>query len=198
MALRHQTVTPYEVIVMDDGSTDNTEQNARRIKGVKNLSVISFNHTGKPGLLRNSGAKWADGNILVFMDADMLPPKDYIERITKSIIAGKDIATTHSEEYAYNTDSWIATHLFNKVRAKETVGARYGVARAILKSAFLKKGGFDARRGYFDDAAPVRARVVDAVIYHHNPDTIGKAAAHYWWVLRSIMKNTLRGWHDKT
>jgi len=58
----------YEVIVIDDGSSDNTFNEASKYleKGVK---VISQKNTGKPGAI-NTGIKNASGEIVITVDAD--------------------------------------------------------------------------------------------------------------------------------
>ncbi|MBO8852354.1 glycosyltransferase family 2 protein, partial [Staphylococcus aureus] len=62
-----QSINNYEVIVVDDGSTDKTVD---IIKEFKNVKVFSENHKGA-GAARNLGAKKANGDIFVFVDADM-------------------------------------------------------------------------------------------------------------------------------
>jgi glycosyltransferase involved in cell wall biosynthesis len=63
-----QTYTDYEVIVVDDGSTDDTPQ--RLLKYGERLKVLSLEHTGKPSVARNAAAATASGNLLAFLDSD--------------------------------------------------------------------------------------------------------------------------------
>jgi glycosyltransferase involved in cell wall biosynthesis len=56
---------PYEVIVVDDASTDRTAEIGRE----KNARVISVNHR-QIAATRNAGAAAATGDILIFVDAD--------------------------------------------------------------------------------------------------------------------------------
>lgn len=62
-----QTFTDYEVIVVDDGSTDNTLEILKNY-GDK-IKVLQQRNSG-PGAARNHGAKEAKGEFLTFIDSD--------------------------------------------------------------------------------------------------------------------------------
>jgi len=71
-SLNEQTVAPYEIIVADAGSQDNTRELAIKY----NARVVDG---GMPGVGRNAGVKVAQGNIYLFLDADVLPPAYFVE-----------------------------------------------------------------------------------------------------------------------
>ena len=66
----------YEVILVDDGSTDETAEVARSL-GVQVLSQANLG----PASARNTGAKQAEGEILLFTDADCEAAHDFVERM---------------------------------------------------------------------------------------------------------------------
>jgi cellulose synthase/poly-beta-1,6-N-acetylglucosamine synthase-like glycosyltransferase len=76
-ALAHQTVSAdlYEVLVVDDGSSDDTRARAEAHPGVRLLRQA---HAGKSSA-RNRGAQAARGEVLLFTDADCEPLPDWIE-----------------------------------------------------------------------------------------------------------------------
>jgi glycosyltransferase involved in cell wall biosynthesis len=65
-----QTFPPYEIIIVDDGSTDKTVEVASSYisKGIK---LVQKKHQGISGT-RNAGIKQSTGNYLAFLDADDL------------------------------------------------------------------------------------------------------------------------------
>src|SRR5579871_6631050 len=68
---------PLECIVVDDGSTDGSLQ----IAAAAGVTVISIPERRGPAYARNLGARRARGGILLFLDADVVPPRDALARV---------------------------------------------------------------------------------------------------------------------
>src|SRR5687767_15541045 len=60
----------YEVVVVDDGSTDNTLQLLESY-GDK-IKYLKLTHSGKPAVVRNAGLAKAQGELIAFQDSDDL------------------------------------------------------------------------------------------------------------------------------
>ena len=99
-----QTFTDFEVIMINDGSTDGSgkkcwewRQNDRRI------SVIS-KENGGPSSARNCGIRCAKGEFLVFIDPDDWVDDTYLEKLYTAIVeSGADIAECDVYKYNNNT-----------------------------------------------------------------------------------------------
>ena len=65
----NQTLQPYEVIVVDDGSTDNSVDNIKTY--FPKVTLIQQDNQG-PGAARNTGLRYANGDYIQFMDSDDL------------------------------------------------------------------------------------------------------------------------------
>lgn len=66
----------YEVFIVDDGSTDGSEE---LVGAYPHFHLISQQNSG-PGAARNNGTRRASGEIIAFTDADCVLPPDWLER----------------------------------------------------------------------------------------------------------------------
>jgi len=90
-SIKKQTYKNYEIIVADAGSKDSTIKIAKKY-GCKIVEG------GMPSIGRNAGAKVAKGHLLLFLDADVILPKDFLKKAIKEFEHRfLDIATTQFE-----------------------------------------------------------------------------------------------------
>jgi glycosyltransferase involved in cell wall biosynthesis len=75
-SLGAQTVPPSEIIVADSGSSDETAGIARSAG-----AIVAEGDRRGPGEGRNRGARAATGEILLFIDADCIPPRNLVESV---------------------------------------------------------------------------------------------------------------------
>lgn len=73
----HQTHPPHEIIVVDDGSTDDTPD---RVRTHPNVHLVQQENAG-PAAARNHGARVATGDIVVYTDSDCLPEPAWLEQL---------------------------------------------------------------------------------------------------------------------
>lgn len=79
--LNAQTYADFEVIVVDDGSTDTTPRLLQEFAGKVTfpLKTLSQTNSGQ-GVARNQGIEQAEGEILLFLGDDMLPANNLLEK----------------------------------------------------------------------------------------------------------------------
>ncbi|MBI2268252.1 MAG: glycosyltransferase family 2 protein [Candidatus Blackburnbacteria bacterium] len=195
-SLLGQTQRDLEIIVVDDGSTDNSKvkiQNAKLQLKIQNLKILTQKHRG-PGPARNLGVKHAKGEILVFVDADMTFAPDFVGKLIQPIEEGESRGTFSKLEYVKNSENvWAQCWGVNEgwvkgMRHPKDYPDKQKVFRAVLKSEFERVGGFSPTGEYTDDwtlsekLGYLAESAPGAVFYHKNPDSLEDVFFQAKWI----------------
>jgi glycosyltransferase involved in cell wall biosynthesis len=100
----NQTFKNYEFIIVDDGSTDQTEEviNRYRPKDPR-IKYIKTKNWGGPARPRNIGIEASKGSYISFLDDDDIWYKNKLEVVNKYIYENPEyILFCHNEDYYYN------------------------------------------------------------------------------------------------
>jgi len=145
-SLRGQTLSPSEVILVDDCSSDRTASLALEA----GIEVLSFPGRSGPAVARNAGAEKASGNIVLFLDADVTIPPDLIEGIAACFRSDRGIVAVQT---VYSpvcpADNMVSRYqnfyYFHALaRIKENYTATFATwCAAIRKETFADAGGFN-------------------------------------------------------
>lgn len=200
-SLVNQSSKNIEIIVVDDGSKENLKfkiQNEKLQLKIKNFKIFRQEHKGA-GMARNLGARKARGKILVFVDSDMIFDKNFIKELIKPIKEEKAKGTFSSQEYVANWENhWARCWNYNLgLKTKRRIPQNYPeesiVFRAILRSEFLRVGGFEAT-GYNDDWTLSRKLgyksklAKRAIYYHYNPANLKEVFDQARWRVKREYK----------
>lgn len=146
-ALNEQTRQPDEIIVADAGSTDGTVEIAKQ-HGAK---VVDG---GLPAAGRNLGAKAATSNLILFLDADVLPTPHFIETLVSEFYRKNlDAATCFMEAISENAIDQLlhqATNAYLMATQKVRPHAP-GFAILIWRDLHQTIGGFDEALALAED-----------------------------------------------
>jgi len=144
-AIRNRCVgdSKKEIIVVDTGSTDGTQEIAARL-GVRLLQIQGAGHGRAFGL--NHGAQEASGNILFFLDADSIPPPRY-DAFIKSALEDKRVVGG-AFDFALEGHEFGLRVVESVNRLRYHLWFRYYGDQGIFvrKEVFDKVGGYPLRR----------------------------------------------------
>jgi glycosyltransferase involved in cell wall biosynthesis len=105
----------FEVIVVDDGSIDNTAEIVKKYP----VRYIYQENCG-PAKARNTGWKAASGKIICFTDSDCVPEEDWIEKINNKYISD-DIGSVGGSYGIINEDSLLARCIHEEIIQRHLV-----------------------------------------------------------------------------
>jgi len=158
-----QTYKKIEIRVVDDGSTDNTQDKLAQYRNV--IKVVRQDNAG-PAAARNRGVEISRGEILAFLDSDdlWLPTKierqvDVMQKVDKSVpccLCNATIRAPNGEERtsfdlaclkaSYKEGIWK-----NVAQVLSTRCVFFTQALAVRREAFLRVGGFDESLPVMED-----------------------------------------------
>ncbi len=144
-----QTYRPIEVIVVDDGSTDDTPQVLAAYG--ERIRVIRQDNRGA-GAARNRGTAAAKGDYLAFLDSDDILKPQSLEREIARFVADPSLGLVHCAAESVDGDGkllsvslngmegWLATELLRLDR--EVIGTP-GSGIMVPKQVAAEIGGYD-------------------------------------------------------
>ena len=137
-----------EVIVVDDASTDDTPAVAARM-GVR---VLRLAQNSGPAAARNHGARLAQGEILFFVDADVVVAPGAVGRVAKAFEEHPDVAAIFGSYDAFPRARGVVSqyrnllHHFVHQHGNPDASTFWAGCGAIRRSVFQAMEGFDEKR----------------------------------------------------
>jgi len=183
----------YEIIVVDDGSADETSRVAGRLAD----RVIRQDRRG-PAAARNAGAATARGELLVFTDADCVPAPDFLEALSgpfqdAEIVAAKGAYRTAQHGLVPRFVQQEYQHKYARMERRSRIDFIDTYAASYRRKVFQDNGGFDvsyttasvedqelsfrlAHKGY------AMVFVPSALVFHRHDRTAAEYARRKFWI----------------
>lgn len=148
-ALTRQTISePFEVIVVDNASTDRTAEIARSYGDRLNLRIIYESTKGR-GAARAAGFAAAGGDILFSTDADTQVPPSWLQSFCRDLRDDRFVAVTGTgivKDSGWWRNFFVSYGHPLSLRICRLVNGHYilvGFNFAIRRDTYLASGGFD-------------------------------------------------------
>lgn len=155
-SLVHQSLTDFEVIIVEDGSTICCENICEQYKDKMDIHYFMKKNSG-PGQSRNYGAQHANGDYLLILDSDIVLPPDYIRAVNDELIhkpadgfGGPDRShpsfTDTQKAISYSMTSFFTTGGIRGGKKKLDKFYPRSFNMGIRKEVYQKLGGFSNMR----------------------------------------------------
>lgn len=150
---------PFEVVIVDDGSTDGTKELARRLAGEhEEIRIFCHEKNKGGGAARNTAVEKSTGDIIFCLDGDdILPPDMFTRMIGHMLDNGCSGVVFEETRYFFDDTEKISSVVKNKNLKRNIVFADFfdplaGYLTAVnflyTKEAFNKAGGYPVNHGF--------------------------------------------------
>jgi glycosyltransferase involved in cell wall biosynthesis len=147
-ALIESSCSGSEIIVVDDGSTDDTPSVATEM-GVPVLQLVK---NSGPSAARNYGVRHARGDIIFFVDADVVVMPGAVSRVLKTFNEQPDVDAVFGSYDALPRIKGVVSqyrnllHHFVHQKGNPEASTFWAGCGAVRRAAFEEIGGFDEKR----------------------------------------------------
>ncbi len=144
----------YEIIVINDGSTDNTENMLKKLELKPALVYLSQEQTGPAGA-RNRGIEQANGEFIIFIDDDIIVTPNFIEHHIKKQKENQKIIVHGPVIYTNNPDKPTSEEMkltdFSRAffaTGNVSIRKKYLLTAGLFNENFKEYGWEDLELGY--------------------------------------------------
>jgi glycosyltransferase involved in cell wall biosynthesis len=136
-SINNQTFKNYEVIVVDNNSTDKTKELAEE------LGAKVFNKGPERSAQRNFGVSESKGNYVLILDADMILEKEVLEELHAAILKDSELKTLTIKEEPMGDSFWAGCKKLELEFYSSNPNSKTHAARCFDRKVFEEFKGYD-------------------------------------------------------
>jgi glycosyltransferase involved in cell wall biosynthesis len=159
-----QTRNDFELIVVDDGSTDGTYEAASRFSGDERLRLVRQANAG-PGSARNHGLRVATGRYIAFLDSDDAYLPRYLEVMHHTFAARPEAAAVSPLQWAFDDARRRILRPQRKLPDSSPLEGPAGLRRLLALNVVPARS--TVRRDVVDAVGPLREDLLAAMDYEY-------------------------------
>jgi glycosyltransferase involved in cell wall biosynthesis len=133
-SIKAQSYSPIEIIVVDNKSNDRTKEIS------KTFTEMVYDHGPERSWQRNFGVSKANGEFVIYIDADMILTENVIKECVDTLTNNPELVALHIPEKIVGEGYWIKVRDFEGSFYRGTV---IEAVRFMRRTVFLQLGGFD-------------------------------------------------------
>ncbi|RCK74556.1 MAG: Glycosyltransferase [Ignavibacteriae bacterium] len=168
----------YEIIIVDDGSTDNTIKVLKEIRAHDNrVKIISFRRNYGKSAALSVGFEKAKGDIIITMDADLQDDPSEIPNLINELQKGKDMVSGWKKKRFDPITKTIPSKFFNFVTSKLTGIPLHDFncgLKAYRKEVIKEIELYGELHRYIPVLANWKGFSVGEIVVQHHPRKYGK------------------------
>lgn len=212
----HKAFSDFEMIVVDDGSKDNTLSILKEYqKKMPELVVLTYeNNRGKGGAVKY-GVENAKGDYIFFTDADMPYPIENVglavkmfEKTGADAILGKRMQTENGAKYPWyrslvSKGFSVLVNMVLRIHTTDTQcgfkGFKKEAAQTIFSKSTLSGWGFDVEIFFIAHKYKMKVERIEVELFHNNEDSKVSVVGDSIKIFKDLMqvrKNNKKGLYN--
>ena len=158
LCLKNQMFTDFEVLLIDDGSKDNSSLICKKVASEDNRFRYYYQENQGVSAARNNGISLSKGKYITFIDSDDIIPENYLQQLYDALINNNadisfcDVSVSQKgkeiNRFTLNKDNLNKNDVLNLILSRKNINS--GPCAKLFKKAIIEDLIFPPLKAYED------------------------------------------------